>query len=186
MYTIKKILIYGSLFGNQVNVLVLAMDYSRFNLLNMQISLANWSIHSYSIGCDLDCLKDIKRGKEITNSFDEFYKRSEAETKSLVSKSASFIATLKQKIPQLYKDLLSTFFPVDPKVVENLEILMNHFGIETVKAYPSLFLATAFIRRKMGVNKSEPAVCGGTYLYYFTNIFIALFQFNKYLFLSFW
>ena len=109
----------------------------------------------------MDCLKDIKREKGNTNSFDEFYKRSETEAKSLASKSSTFISTLRQEVPELYKDLLSTFFPVDPKVVENLEILVNHFGMEKVKAYTSLFLATAFIRRNMGVNASRPAVCGG-------------------------
>jgi hypothetical protein len=109
----------------------------------------------------LQCLRDIKGGKENTNSFDEFFKRSEAEAKILASECSKFISTLKQEVRELYKDLLSTFFPVDPKVVENLEILVNHFGMEKMKAYPSLFLATAFIRRNMGVNASEPAVCGG-------------------------
>ncbi|XP_028401385.1 uncharacterized protein LOC114524491 isoform X2 [Dendronephthya gigantea] len=112
--------------------------------------------------CDLICLKDIVNGKETTNSFDEFYKRSEAEVNSLDSLSSKFISTLKQEIPELYKDILSTFFPVDLKVIKNLKILVNHFGIEKMKAYPSLFLATAFIRRTMGVDTSNPAVCGGT------------------------
>lgn len=115
----------------------------------------------FRIGCDLICLKAIKNGKETTNSFDEFYKRSEAEAKSLVSPYSKFISTLKQEAPELYRDILSTFFPVDPDVVKNLKMLVNHFGIEKMKAYPSLFLATAFIRRKMGVNTSNPAVCGG-------------------------
>ena len=106
-------------------------------------------------------MKAIKNEKERKNSFDEFYKRSEEETKLLYLTSSTFLSTLKQNIPELYKDLLSTFFPTHPKVIENLEILVNHFGIEKVKAYPSLFLATAFIRRNNGVNGSEPAVCGG-------------------------
>ena len=109
----------------------------------------------------MQCLKDIISGEQSTSSFDEFFKRSEAEAKSLASKSSNLISILRQEIPELYKDVFSTFFPVDPKILENLEILMNHFGMEKMKAYPSLFLATAFIRRNIGVDASEPAVCGG-------------------------
>ena len=79
----------------------------------------------------------------------------------MVSQSSTFIFNLKKEIPELYKDLLSTFFPVDPKVIENLEILVNYFGMEKVKAYPSMFLATAFFRRKQGVGESVDSVCGG-------------------------
>ena len=104
---------------------------------------------------------NIIRSKNNTSSFEEFYKTSESEAKSLVPESSTFISKLKQEIPQLYMDLFSTFFPVDVNIIKNLELLMHHFGIEKVKSYPSLFLATAFIRRKIGVKSSVEAPCGG-------------------------
>ena len=112
--------------------------------------------------CNLQCLKDIIESKQNSGTFEEFYKRSEAEAKSLVSKSSMFISSLKQEAPELFKDLLSTFYPVDPNVIVNLEILVNYFGMNKVKDFSSLFLATAFFRREVGVNNSVDSPCGGT------------------------
>ena len=106
-------------------------------------------------------MDDIIKTVNTTSSFDEFYKKSEAEAKSLVPKSLTFISALKQEAPELFKDLLSTFFPVDQNIIVNLEILVNHFGMEKVKAYSSLFLGTAFFRRKISVNESLETTCGG-------------------------
>ena len=118
-------------------------------------------MYKFFAECDLKCLENIVRSKKNANTFEEFYKTSETEAKSLVPQSASFISKLKKEIPQLYMDLFSTFFPLDGKVIKNLELLMRHFGIEKVKSYPSLFLATAFIRRRIGVETSVEAPCGG-------------------------
>ena len=106
-------------------------------------------------------MDDIINTAKNKSTYDEFYKRSEAEAETLVPKSSTFISALKQEAPELFKDLLSTFFPVDQNIIVNLEILVNHFGMEKVKTYPSLFLATAFFRRKMApVNESVAAPCG--------------------------
>ena len=112
-------------------------------------------------GCDLKCLDNIIRSKKNTSSFQEFYKTSETEARLLAPESSTFISKLKQEAPQLYMDLLSTFFPLDVKILKELESLMHHFGMEKIKSYPSLFLATAFKRRKIGVNSSVEAPCGG-------------------------
>jgi hypothetical protein len=106
-------------------------------------------------------LEDIIISGRNSSIFEEFYKRSEAEAKSLSSKSSTFISSLKQNDPELFKDLLSTFFPIDPKIIVNLEVLVNHFGMKKVKHFPSLFLATAFFRREVGVTKSVHSPCGG-------------------------
>ncbi len=112
-------------------------------------------------------MDDIINTAKNKSTYDEFYKRSEAEAETLVPKSSTFISALKQEAPELFKDLLSTFFPVDQNIIVNLEILVNHFGMEKVKTYPSLFLATAFFRRKMAVNESVAAPCGGIEHKYF-------------------
>ena len=106
-------------------------------------------------------MENIITSKNQTNFLETFFKTSEKETKSLFPESSDFISTLKQEVPELFKDLLSTFFPVDPKVIDNLEKLTNHFGIEKAKAFPSLFLATAFHRRDVGVEEGVVAPCGG-------------------------
>ena len=109
----------------------------------------------------MSCMEKIIKSKQNTNSFNAFFAKSEEEIKSLTPVSSAFISTLKSKVPELYKDLLSTFFPVDPNVINNLEMLVQHFGWEKTKSFPSLLLAVAFNRRHQGVNISRPAPCGG-------------------------